>query len=111
MGARGGAAGGPDRDAPAVSHAGIFTWVSLEPVLDTAATLEIIRQTHRFVDLYKVGRANYVGLTKTTDWRRFTHDVVDVLAQTGARQYIKKDLQKFLPAGYANPMRVPQHHG
>lgn len=89
--------------------AGIFTWVSLEPVLDTAATLEIIRQTHTFVDLYKVGRVNYVGLTKTTDWKQFTADVLEVLADTGAKHYIKKDLQPYLPAGYDNPMRVLQY--
>jgi DNA repair photolyase len=89
--------------------AGIFTWVSLEPVLDTAATLEIIRQTHGFVDLFKVGRVNYSGLTKTTDWERFTGDVLEVLSATGAGHYIKKDLQPYLPAGYVNPMRVSQH--
>ncbi len=88
--------------------AGIFTWVSLEPVLDTEATLEIIRRTHTFVDLYKVGRVNYIGLTKTTDWRIFTHEVLQVLAETGARHYIKKDLQPYLPAGYNNPKRVKQ---
>ena len=88
--------------------AGIFTWVSLEPVLDTAATMEIIRQTHRFVDLYKVGRVNYVGLTKTIDWNQFTADVLRVLADTGADHYIKRDLQPFLPNGYSNPMRVKQ---
>ena len=92
----------------AFHNAGIFTWVSLEPVIDTAATLEIIRETHEFVDLYKVGRANYMGLTKTTDWQRFTADVLQVLAETGARHYIKRDLQPFLPAGYDNPMRVRQ---
>jgi DNA repair photolyase len=90
--------------------AGIFTWVSLEPVIDTAATLEIIRQTHRFVDLFKVGRANYLGLTKTTDWARFTNEVLDVLNRTGARHYIKKDLQPYLPPGYPNPKRIRQHH-
>jgi DNA repair photolyase len=88
--------------------AGIYTWVSLEPVLDTAATLEIIRRTHPFVDLYKVGRVNYVGLTKTTDWKKFTSDVLQVLADTGAKHYIKKDLWPHLPKGYANPMRVDQ---
>jgi DNA repair photolyase len=60
---------------------GIFTWVSLEPVLDTAATLEIIRRTHTFVDLYKVGRANYISLTKTANWKEFTADVLQVLAR------------------------------
>ena len=89
-------------------NAGIYTWVSLEPVLDTAATLDIIRLTHRFVDFYKVGRVNYVGLTKTTDWKQFTYDVLDVLAETGAKYYIKKDLQPYLPPGFDNPMRVKQ---
>lgn len=88
--------------------AGIFTWVSLEPVLDTEATLEIIRQTHKFVDLYKVGRVNYVGLTRTTDWKQFTADVIEVLSDTGAQHYIKRDLQPFLPEGYDNSMRVNQ---
>lgn len=88
--------------------AGIYTWVSLEPVLDTKATLEIIRRTHGFVDLYKVGRVNYLGLTQTTDWKQFTKDVLQVLADTGAKHYIKRDLQPYLPANYANPMRVDQ---
>lgn len=88
--------------------AGIFTWVSLEPVLDTEATLDIIRQTHKFVDLYKIGRVNYIGMTKTTDWKQFTADVLRVVSETGAKHYIKKDLQPYLPDGYVNPMRVPQ---
>jgi DNA repair photolyase len=85
--------------------AGIFTWVSLEPVLDTRATLEIIRETHAYVDLFKIGRANYIALTKTTDWKQFTADVLEVLAETGARAYLKRDLQPYLPPGYDNPMR------
>lgn len=89
-------------------EAGIFTWVSLEPVLDTGAAIEIVRQTHQYVDLYKVGRANYIGLTKTTDWKKFTEDILAVLGETGSRHYIKKDLQPFLPEGYVNPMRVRQ---
>jgi hypothetical protein len=60
------------------------------------------------VDLYKVGRANYIGFTKTINWKQFTADVLNVVAETGARHYIKKDLQTYLPAGYNNPMRVDQ---
>ena len=28
----------------------------------------------------------------------------------GVKHYIKKDLQRFLPAGYFNPLRIKQHH-
>ena len=61
------------------------------------------------MDLYKVGRANYIGLTKTTDWKQFTADVLEVLAETGAKAYIKQDLQPYLPDGYENLMRVIQN--
>jgi DNA repair photolyase len=91
-------------------RAGIFTWVSLEPTLDVAASIQIVEQTHRFVDLYKVGRANYLPMTKTTDWKDYTERMIEVLAKVGARSYIKKDLQPYLPAGYDNPLRIPQHH-
>lgn len=86
----------------AFHDAGIYTWVSLEPVYDTEATLEIIRQTSPFVDLFKVGRINYSGMTKKIDWREFTAQVLDLLAKTGNDHYIKKDLQPFLPESYRN---------
>jgi DNA repair photolyase len=90
---------------------GIFTWVSLEPTLDVESSLAIIRKTHSYVDLYKVGRVNYLPMTKTTDWQDYTLRMIDLLQSLGSAHYIKKDLQKYLPAGYHNPMRVRQHHG
>jgi len=46
---------------------GIFTWVSPEPTLDVDASLAIVDETHEFVDPYKVGRVNYLPMTRTTD--------------------------------------------
>ncbi|CAN7376613.1 hypothetical protein LJR220_003353 [Bradyrhizobium sp. LjRoot220] len=89
---------------------GIFTWVSLEPTIDVEASLSIVDATHEFVDLYKVGRVNYLPITKTEDWRDYTLRMIDKLSALGKRHYIKKDLQPFLPTGYHNPLRVPQHH-
>lgn len=90
---------------------GIFTWVSLEPTLDVEASLELVRATHAFVDLYKIGRANYLKeITRTTDWRTYTLRMIDLCRRLGARHYIKRSLQEWLPAGYDNPLRVPQHH-
>lgn len=92
-------------------QAGIFTWVSLEPTLSAEASLEIVRQTHEFVDLYKIGRANYVkDVVKGTDWRDYTLRMLELLNAVGARHYIKRSLQAHLPAGYFNPLRVAQHH-
>jgi DNA repair photolyase len=91
--------------------AGIFTWVSLEPTIDCNSSLEIVRQTHEFVDLYKVGRVNYMEITKTTDWEDYTLRMIDLLQSLGKRHYIKQDLQKYLPEGYYNPLRINQHHG
>lgn len=91
-------------------EAGVFTWVSLEPTLDVEASLAIVRETHDFVNLYKVGRVNYLGLTRTTDWRSYTLRMIELLQHLGAAHYIKKDLQPYLPSGYPNPLRVPQHH-
>lgn len=93
-------------------EAGIFTWVSLEPTLDVDASLAIVEATHEFVDLYKVGRANYLKeITRTTDWRDYTLRMIDALNRLGKKHYIKKDLQPYLPDGYPNPLRVRQNHG
>lgn len=92
-------------------EAGIFTWVSLEPTLDVEASMQIVRETHQFVDLYKIGRANYLAqITKTTDWKDYTHRMIDLCHKLNAAHYIKKDLQPYLPVGYHNPLRVPQHN-
>lgn len=90
--------------------AGIFTWVSLEPTLDVDASLAIVKATHTYIDLYKVGRVNYLPMTKTTDWRTYTLRMIDLLATLGKAHYIKHDLQSYLPAGYYNPLRVAQYH-
>lgn len=91
---------------------GIFTWVSLEPTLDIESSLAVVDATHEFVDLYKVGRANYLKeITRTTDWLGYTLRMIEKLQSLGKRHYIKADLQPFLPANYFNPLRVPQHNG
>jgi DNA repair photolyase len=89
---------------------GIYTWVSLEPTLDTEHSLDIIRRTHTFVDLFKIGRVNYLPMTKTTDWKRYTLDMLALCDKLKVQRYFKKDLQPFLPAGTPNVLRQEQHH-
>lgn len=88
----------------------IFTWVSLEPTLDVESSLAIVERTHEFVDLFKIGRVNYLPMTKTTDWRSYTERMIELCQRLGVRHYVKQDLQPFLPPGYSNPLRVQQHH-
>jgi DNA repair photolyase len=90
--------------------AGIFTWVSLEPTLDCESSLQVVQETHEFVDLFKIGRVNYLPMTRTTDWRSYTLRMVELCQRLGAAHYVKLDLQPYLPAGYHNPRRVQQHH-
>ena len=82
--------------------AGIPTWVSLEPVINPASALEIIRQTHEFVDLYKVGKLNQQGqalpeanaLAKKIDWRAFGLSAIQLLESLGYRRQTEPDAVK-----------------
>jgi DNA repair photolyase len=89
---------------------GVFTWVSLEPTLNAESSLQIIEETHTFVDLYKIGRANYLPMTSTTNWEEYTHRMIAKCQRLNVKHYIKKDLQPFIPKGYHNPLRVQQHY-
>jgi len=79
-----------------IAHSlGIKTWVSLEPVIEPTTTLEIIKETHTFVDLFKVGTLNNHPHARTIDWKKFVNDVVATLEHYGCKYYIKKDLRRF----------------
>jgi len=87
---------------------GIPTWVSLEPVLYANVSLDIIRQTSEFVDVFKVGTLNYHKHAQTIDWPRFARDSIQLLTSIGYRRntdpdilqsgdfYVKRDLARFL---------------
>ena len=76
---------------------GIFTWVSLEPTLDIEHSLAVVDATYEFVDLYKVGRANYLKeITRTTDWQSYTLRMIDKFQRLGKAHYLKRDLQPYL---------------
>ena len=74
----------------------IKTWVSIEPVINPETSLEIIHQTHEFVDLYKVGKMNYHPIAKTVDWHKFGNDAINLLTSLKKEYYIKDDLKKYL---------------
>jgi DNA repair photolyase len=78
----------------AAHELGIPTWVSLEPVIDPFEALEIIRETHGAVDLYKVGLLNYSTAKTAIDWGKFGIDVEALLRSLGKAYYIKGGLRE-----------------
>ncbi len=75
---------------------GIYTWVSLEPVLYPDQTLNLIDITHEFVSRYKVGVLNYHPRSKEIDWKKFSREVTQKLKSLKADYYLKEDLRKWL---------------
>jgi len=76
---------------------GIRTYVSLEPVWFPDDALKFIDLTHKFVDLFKVGKLNYNPQQYNVDWTIFRNDVILKLKEYGNDYYIKKDLEKYTP--------------
>ena len=74
---------------------GIETWASLEPVIIPSETLEIIEQTHTYVDLYKIGKLNHVD--NSTDWRKFGVSAATLCERYQVPFYLKDDLKKYFP--------------
>jgi DNA repair photolyase len=75
---------------------GIFTWVSLEPVVDPAQALEVIQKAHKYVKFWKIGKLNHMKtIESTVNWTKFLYEVNQVLTKLGAAYYIKNDLRSF----------------
>lgn len=73
---------------------GIFTWVSMEPVVYPDEALEFFRyvQSHGVVDLWKVGKLNYHEQSKKVDWVAFRDCFKASADSLGANYLIKRDL-------------------
>ncbi|MDD5169181.1 MAG: radical SAM protein [Syntrophales bacterium] len=75
---------------------GLFTWVSLEPVIDPAQALEVIRMAHPYVNFWKVGKLNHMKeYERAVDWTKFLFDAEALLMKVDAKYYIKNDLRAF----------------
>lgn len=91
---------------------GIRTWVSLEPVVFPAQTLELIRWTHGIVDEYRIGKFNHYTdqnpaladlMTRTgykypteDQWREFVREAKSILDLNGEKYKFKNDLLPYL---------------
>jgi DNA repair photolyase len=72
---------------------GIYTWVSLEPVLFPEESLLMIELTHTFIDKYKLGTLNYHPRAKVIDWKLYGIQAIKLLGSLKKDYYIKDDLK------------------
>lgn len=73
---------------------GIKTFASFEPVIVPEQSINLIKSSLDFVDIYKIGKLNnYQGLDKTINWTSFLEEVVEILRGAGKQFYIKHDLR------------------
>jgi DNA repair photolyase len=72
---------------------GIFTWVSVEPVVDPEEAIKVVRSLRGEVDFWKIGKLNHDPKREAAiDWHRFLVDVETAL--DGHPCLIKKDLER-----------------
>ena len=81
----------------------IRTWLSIEPVIDSADALSLISYLRLIVHEFRVGKLNYHPHAKTIDWAAFALGALAALQESGCAWRIKHDLYKYLPPG------SPQH--
>jgi DNA repair photolyase len=80
-------------DAIRDAHArGIFTWCSVEPVIEPEQALDVIRELGAAVDFWKVGKLNHMAYARTIDWVAFYDQVTELLQSLRRDYYIKEDL-------------------
>jgi DNA repair photolyase len=84
------------RTLKAASGKGIFTWVSLEPVIDPDQALNLIREASPYVQFWKIGKLNHMKSEEAkVDWAKFLSEVEALLKFLGSKYYIKNDLKAF----------------
>lgn len=79
-------------EAVKIAHRrGIFTWVSIEPVVDSEEALKVMQDLKGFVSKWKIGKLNHFKeIENKIDWKQFYCDAKEMLQ--GENVYWKKDL-------------------
>jgi len=78
---------------------GIYTWVSLEPVLDPATSLSFIPELAPIVDFWHVGRWNHDVRANDIDWPAFVEEAWRLLVEHNCAFRFKNALLEYLKPG------------
>ena len=78
----------------AANQRGIKTWVSMEPVIDPAQAISLVKALNPVVDHWKIGKLNYnKGVSGKVDLYLFKMEITSMLDCIGADYYLKKSLR------------------
>ena len=80
----------------AAKKAGIKIWVSMEPIVSHREGMNLLYDTYKFVDLYKIGKMNYNKGIPEKELRAFLIDATKFLKKHKKYYYIKLDTRAFL---------------
>ncbi len=90
--------------------AGIYTWISQEPIISPASSLQVIERTHAYVDHYKSGLMTTRGqrlpdgyYDGSFDWTVYTADFIARCESYKRTWYAKHTLWKFMPDPHYTP--------
>jgi DNA repair photolyase len=90
--------------------AGVTTWASMEPVIYPDQALNLIRQTRRYVDHYRVGKINHFPDYEHQDWGRFTDQVIALFRTHSIAFYMKESLQPYVGSAQQLDWEVDPDH-
>jgi DNA repair photolyase len=89
------------------SKAGLYTWLSIEPVLEMDGCLQVLKRLTGVATEIRVGRWNHSQECVDWDWGKFTKEALAILK--GTRYIIKIALWK--SAGLSNTIGYPRISG
>ncbi len=75
---------------------GVKTWVSCEPVIDSASVLRLI-EAGDYIDRFKIGKLNYHP--SSINWAEFGREAERLCKEYGRDYYIKECLRKEMEKG------------
>ena len=82
-----------------IHDAGIYTWASIEPVIDTNESIKIIREALPYTDYYKIGKINHMPeIENKIDYNIFLFEIIKILRTAKKPFYIKKSLRTAAPS-------------
>jgi len=74
--------------------AGIWTWVSIEPIINIEQSIELIRLTHKVSEFYGIGKLNYHKHQKSINWKDALESIECVLDSYGKERLIHSTLEE-----------------